>query len=1191
MRITQSSVYSNFLFDQGKNLSALSQVNTQIANGKNILYGYEDTSIYTEQLRLENREVTLNQAKDVSQKAKEFSNQTDVVLGQFTDVLDSFKTKLIAAANDIHSITSREAIAKELEAMKSNLVSLANTSIAGSYIFSGSRIDTEPFNDSGEYFGNSTSLNALVGSDNQLTYNMHGEDVFFGQDSDYFKSVSTNVKHLNQTELNLDVMTTDRKSLPPSEVFITAEDTIRDLVGDNNDDASDNPNTVFYLRGQSSTGDSVKHKFDLASTDTVSTLLSKIEKAYNDTVEASVNDWGQLVVKDKTPGSSLLEFHIVGATDRSAAAGAMGAADVDDIDDLVNDAQLDIIDFTKSQDVTTKSINTIHAIADKYNDNVFGLNIDLSHVNNFADPSTKIQDILKVDSIDIEGTDITGAGVASYSFAVNSTTTFQNLMDDIKLSFAGNMTDLEVRLDDGKLTFEDTTVDPTKGDSALTPSSFALKMVAKDGADITNAFTSSQGVTLDREYFQKDVTTLTSNVIQYIQDTSEPANNSTKLSQVSGLDSLDKNSFTLNIKDVYGNDKEVFVNLRNDSQNQSLDIAGGAGTDTLTFNENFKDLKIGSVVSDGTSYFKVTDIDLSAQQVVLDGAVDVAATKLEFIEPYQESTLSANSPAATDITQTLTVDNVLGTNSMVLDSMDDQFQVGAKVVDDLGNELTIKEVDLFLNVLEFEESVNPLVTNITLSGQKVELTDNMELNVGDSININGQNVVINAIDDEQNIYIHPANTFAFNTGDVIGAEYSETNSYFEVDGKSYSIFDENFSLQDTQKAVGKNDTQQTTEYNTLTSLEMNTPFDPAVEKGDYIEFQGQYREVDEVYQSINGLKVESDDGTNFTLSDGSTIVNTTPTNTGIAFRNELDYVPGNNSYIDLVKTGLVQLDENFRDIPEVGDYLRVGNDYLEVTDVNLDDKTVAIKPQYDGIIYEDDEIDFVKVTTTKADDVTYKQLSDIIAMVATGNLPVEDNKQPSYYDAVDEARKVVEVGLNEDGQLALRDLVHANTNIELAIYDTNTNKFEDSNANTLIDNQGPALMFQANNALTIDDQHVNFFSTIDKAIEAVREGIYRADSESSNARSTGIQGSIEAIDHLNDHMAKMQTVAGSQTNALEYSIERTEMQVLHIKTLQSEVMDLDLAEASIRLQQVSLNYQAMLSTISKVNKLSLVNYV
>ena len=62
-------------------------------------------------------------------------------------------------------------------------------------------------------------------------------------------------------------------------------------------------------------------------------------------------------------------------------------------------------------------------------------------------------------------------------------------------------------------------------------------------------------------------------------------------------------------------------------------------------------------------------------------------------------------------------------------------------------------------------------------------------------------------------------------------------------------------------------------------------------------------------------------------------------------------------------------------------------------------------------------------------------------------------------------------------------------------------------------------------------------------------------------------------------------------NALQYSYERSEILIVQAKTLKSDIVDTDMSEASMQLSQLQLNYQAMLSSIGKITKLSLVNYL
>jgi flagellar hook-associated protein 3 FlgL len=81
------------------------------------------------------------------------------------------------------------------------------------------------------------------------------------------------------------------------------------------------------------------------------------------------------------------------------------------------------------------------------------------------------------------------------------------------------------------------------------------------------------------------------------------------------------------------------------------------------------------------------------------------------------------------------------------------------------------------------------------------------------------------------------------------------------------------------------------------------------------------------------------------------------------------------------------------------------------------------------------------------------------------------------------------------------------------------------------------------------------------------------------------------IDDLQNHLSKSHSIVGAQSNALQRALEKTTLLEVSTMSLRSSVIDTDLAEASLTLSQLSLNYEAMLSTIGKVSKLSLVNYL
>ena len=170
---------------------------------------------------------------------------------------------------------------------------------------------------------------------------------------------------------------------------------------------------------------------------------------------------------------------------------------------------------------------------------------------------------------------------------------------------------------------------------------------------------------------------------------------------------------------------------------------------------------------------------------------------------------------------------------------------------------------------------------------------------------------------------------------------------------------------------------------------------------------------------------------------------------------------------------------------------------------------------------------------------------------------------------------------------------------KLIFRDNTTNKptlakidFTFNNAQVEMDmTQAAPLTFAANNALTIDQPKLSFFEQVDMAIEAVKASSYRADGDSGSPRNIGIENAILMVEHLFDHVIRKQTENGSHGEALQLSYEKSEVTLLNVAELKSMVLDTDYGAAVVELNQRTVSYQAMLSTIGKINSLSLINYI
>ena len=332
MRMTNQLMKFTNNYDYQTNMKALYKLNTQISSGLKIQNSFEDSSVYNDGMRLDYEVATLEQVQTATSKAQHFSKNTDKALGEFKQQLETFKTKLVQGANEIHSQTSREAIANDLQGIKNHLVNIANTSINGQFLFSGSAINTKPINgDTNEYFGNAQTMKAVGGAQVNLTYNQNGHELFLGKDGDYNKKVTSNTMLKAQ---NLD----DKNKT----VYIDSEHKMRDLIGfkyvkdektlTNQDFTGTGvrqfQDTTFFLQGKKPNGTSFTSKFKMTSDASINDLLEKIGTEYGNTptnkvVEVTINNQGQINVKDLSKGNQVIDFHMIAATKKVADADAL----------------------------------------------------------------------------------------------------------------------------------------------------------------------------------------------------------------------------------------------------------------------------------------------------------------------------------------------------------------------------------------------------------------------------------------------------------------------------------------------------------------------------------------------------------------------------------------------------------------------------------------------------------------------------------------------------------------------------------------------------------------------------------------------------------------------------------------------------------------------------------------------------
>ena len=326
MRITNKLNTYNSINQVQTGMKNLYKSYNQLSSGLQIRNSYEGAGMYITNTRLEYEYATLSQIEDASKLADELMKNTDSTMSEMEKLLTQFKVKVTEAANATQTGTSREVIAKELETIRQQIVDLANTSINGQFLFSGSLTNTKPFDYSGNYYGDDKRLNIVTGDGVKNAYNISGYDLFYKADNDFKKQITTNVSF---TDNRYDLVQNKDKTR-----YLEGNDKISYLIGRDYVSTNKNqldkdtdfdttpmkfPPTALYVQGVKPDGTSFKSAVLIKPEDTIDGMLTTIGALYGNTetskvVDVTINKSGQIQITDLKQGNTVLDFHAVAYT-------------------------------------------------------------------------------------------------------------------------------------------------------------------------------------------------------------------------------------------------------------------------------------------------------------------------------------------------------------------------------------------------------------------------------------------------------------------------------------------------------------------------------------------------------------------------------------------------------------------------------------------------------------------------------------------------------------------------------------------------------------------------------------------------------------------------------------------------------------------------------------------------------------
>ena len=178
MRVANKTIYDTVTYNLSNCTQGLNQANEIVSSGKRINNLSDDPVALTQALNVKSAISNLEQMQRNISTGNSWLVSSESALTHVQDILSETKTLCIQMANATIDSVQRVSAAETVQNLFDEIVSLGNTNIAGSYIFSGSKTDTTPFSEDGTYNGNSNAFTVKIGKDTTVEVGSDGGALF-----------------------------------------------------------------------------------------------------------------------------------------------------------------------------------------------------------------------------------------------------------------------------------------------------------------------------------------------------------------------------------------------------------------------------------------------------------------------------------------------------------------------------------------------------------------------------------------------------------------------------------------------------------------------------------------------------------------------------------------------------------------------------------------------------------------------------------------------------------------------------------------------------------------------------------------------------------------------------------------------------------------------------------------------------
>jgi len=178
MRVANKSIYDSVQYNLGSISEELNKANEIATTGKRINNLSDDPVGLTQSLKIRSALSNIEQMGRNISYGNSWLSASESALTNVQNILSDTKALCVQMTSGTIGSDQRASAAVSVQNMLNEIVSLANTDVAGNYIFAGSKTDTIPFDQDGTYNGDNNAFTIKISQNSTVEVGSDGQAVF-----------------------------------------------------------------------------------------------------------------------------------------------------------------------------------------------------------------------------------------------------------------------------------------------------------------------------------------------------------------------------------------------------------------------------------------------------------------------------------------------------------------------------------------------------------------------------------------------------------------------------------------------------------------------------------------------------------------------------------------------------------------------------------------------------------------------------------------------------------------------------------------------------------------------------------------------------------------------------------------------------------------------------------------------------